>query len=120
MDIWKNPHFAAGYACGKVYATGECAGMEMMQNSPYRDRIIDCTGEVPCVRRVLGTLPVTADGCVVGFAGETVWHPEVGEMRTLRGEPYTAWCHGVGRRASECYSTESAAKAAMEGGKREG
>jgi len=34
--------------------------------------IIDCTGDVPVVRRVLGTLPVTADGCVAEY-GNAYW-----------------------------------------------
>ena len=34
--------------------------------------IVDCTGDVPVVRRMLGTLPVTADGCVIGD-GAYVW-----------------------------------------------
>jgi hypothetical protein len=88
-----------------------------------RGSIIDCTGEVPVVRRVLGTLPVTADGAVIcNFA-------EVFDINGLRAE---CDCRIVGPvifrvddasryvkeyAPDECYSTPEAAKAAMEGGR---
>jgi hypothetical protein len=89
--------------------------------------IIDCTGEVPIVRRVLGTLPVTADGVVVGRGVFESWYIDEGIVSHGRMS-----CHAKAAfpdRYSEiaelqpfggvvkCYSTESAAKAAMEGGK---
>ena len=76
--------------------------------------IIDCTGDVPCVRRVLGSLPVTADGAVVAtggvvyfiaFGGTCLMHATAGDVRK-------GWV-----RSPECWADESAAKAAMEGGK---
>jgi hypothetical protein len=79
--------------------------------------IIDCTGEVPVVCKVTGALPKTADGVVVCYASTPLWHPVLGQMDTLTGEPFAAWRDGMGKRTSECYITPEAAKAAMEGGK---
>jgi hypothetical protein len=106
--------------------------------------IIDCTGEVPCVRKVKGTFPITADGVMVQL-GEDVWHPDSSNTLTVgeddgqadhNGKPLANDCtfaachsyyeHETGYREFElydvrkCYSTpESAAKAAMEGGTRD-
>jgi len=90
--------------------------------------IIDCTGDVPCVRRVLGGLPITRDGVVVGN-GAVVHHHHAGSYRMVldclppeyawQTVPVIAWGgsdHGA-EPVSDCYASESAAKAAMEGGK---
>lgn len=53
----------ASYAAAALKLRGEAAG-----------GIIDCTGPVPVVRKVLGTLPVTADGCVA-LMPSSVTHP---------------------------------------------
>jgi len=82
-----------------------------------RGSIIDCTGEVPVVRRVLGTLPLTEEGVVVGVGHYVFMDREdlkQGMLVALTGE------HWIGQwmKLRKCYSTESAARAAMEGGTR--
>lgn len=77
--------------------------------------IIDDQG---VVRRLLGKLPLTADGCVFGIDAPTVyaWH---------HGEPMGAACVAESQQcdecgnedmyeASECYSTREACRAANE------
>ena len=95
---------------------------------PDKGSIIDCTGEVPVVRRVLGTLPITKDGCVLGDWSHPHVHILSGEVvgGTTRTTTF-AWTPTTpGRKenkayeASMCYSTPEAAKAAMEGGTRDG
>jgi hypothetical protein len=96
-----------------------------------RGSIIDCTREVPCVRRVLGTLPVSNDGFVVGL-GADVWAiGNVVSKSACKLDVYKwlgpwvdtcdcgwVWYSTEGDVApADLYSTESAAKAAMEGGK---
>ena len=91
-----------------------------------RGSIIDCTGEVPCVRRVMGTLPVTADECVVGLGDGAqlwmgYWHdfpPDCGGRQWIVGQ-WNHWRMDGEHLAAIArhHSTESAAKAAMEGGK---
>lgn len=44
-----------------------------------RGGIIDCTGEVPVVRKVGGTLQYTADG-VVAICGESYWYWDIISM----------------------------------------
>jgi hypothetical protein len=84
--------------------------------------IIDCTGEVPCVRRVLGTLPITKDG-FLACQNSVVWHPTDGGCYPVPdGLNVAAKVYGGARLVDigECYSSleaSSAAKAAMEGGK---
>jgi hypothetical protein len=78
--------------------------------------IIDCTGEVPVVRRVLGHLAITKDGWVIGddcrvWQDGQMWNTELFRVPTEsngRWAPY---------RTNKVFSSESAAKAAMEGGK---
>lgn len=77
-------------------------------------KIIDCTGEEPVVRKVLGTLPITADGCVVGHGGEIhtigtnrdgrfhgLFQSSVTELDDFSAEPFDG---------SNWYSTEAAAR----------
>ncbi len=69
-------------------------------------------------RKILGTLPITADGCVVGFGAE-VWHNYYGGPPSKFRSPKpvcdsTAWESGP--RFEHCYSTRSAAEAAKGGG----
>lgn len=66
--------FAAGAAAERVRLTGDCDVMGRHPNSPYTDRIIDCTGPEPVVRRVKQQQTNT-DGPIYGtamFIGETV------------------------------------------------
>jgi hypothetical protein len=72
--------------------------------------IIDCTGEVPCVRRTAGKLTLTEDGVVIGSPYQDVW-----TIHGRTGKPYETLAYHASFR--KCWSTESAAKAAMEGGK---
>lgn len=74
--------------------------------------IIDDAG---VVLKLSGALPVTADRVVVCYASTPLWHPILGQMDTLEGEPYATWRNGMGKRTSECYSTPEAADAAKEG-----
>ncbi len=98
-----------------------------------RGGIIDCTGDVPCVRRVLGTLVLTEDGavaceegdcwCIVRATEDDPW-----SVRKCRrsGNPedygcwwqVDEWSDFGGCIFGKVYSTESAARAAMEGGPR--
>jgi hypothetical protein len=87
--------------------------------------IIDCTGKVPVVRRVLGTLPVTADGCVAAPGG-IIWpqmlidNDEGGRVAWSLYDICTGdTCDDGEWLAAKCYSTPEAAKAAMEGGTRD-
>jgi len=58
------------------------------------------------VRKVLGTLPLTADGCVLGF-GAAVFYPLAIGVGTAQHGPYFPWGP-----LAECYSTREAAEAA--------
>ncbi len=136
LEAARDTAFAAGYAAGKVQLHDIGASVELQRHpeSPYRDRIIDCTGEVPVVRRVLGTLPVSNDGFVVGL-GADVWAiGNVVSKSACKLDVYRwigpwvdtcdcgwVWYSTEGDVApADLYSTESAAKAAMEGGTSEG
>ena len=72
--------------------------------------IIDCTGEVPCVRRTTGKLTLTEDGVVIGSPYQDVW-----AIHGRTGKPYETLAYHASCR--KCWSTEEDAKAAMEGGK---
>jgi len=115
LEAARDTAFAAGYAAGKVQLHGIGVNVELQRNpdSPYRDCIIDCTGE-PVVRRVLGNIPLTEDGAVVATGGVVYFiaHGGTGLMRATADDVRKGWV-----RSPECWSTESAAKAAMEGGK---
>ena len=67
------------------------------------------------VRKVLGTLPVTADGCVVGI-GDSVWNCDQwsNHAKVLYREDsgYGAVFHTQWRPIEVCYSTRSAAEKA--------
>ena len=84
--------------------------------------IIDCTGDVPVVRRVLGDLAITADG-FIACQNSVVWHPTDGGCYPVPdGLNMAAKVYGGTRLVDvgECYSSLDAAqkaKAAMEGGK---
>jgi len=80
--------------------------------TPPTGHIIDDAG---VVLKLSGALPVTADRVVVCYASTPLWHPILGQMDTLAGEPYATWRNGMGKRTSECYSTPEAAEAAKEG-----
>jgi hypothetical protein len=87
--------------------------------------IVDCTGSGPVVRKVLGTLPVTADGCVAG-CGAAVYHPDQAHKFALGVQDYDTVdvplkigadnfvCESISVDVTECYSTEEAARAAKE------
>jgi len=118
LEAARDTAFAAGYAAGKVQLHGIGANVELQRHpeSPYRGSIIDCTGDVPVVRRVGGTIPLTEEGVVVGVGHYVFMHREdlkPGMLVALTGE------HWIGQwmKLRKCYSTESAARAAMEGGK---
>ena len=73
--------------------------------------IIDDAGEV---RRVLGTLPLTKDGCVVGVESQ-VWFSAYGGTEILSSiihDSRKGWLQ-----SPVCYSTREAAEAAKEGNK---
>ena len=76
--------------------------------------IIDCTGDVPLVRKVLGTLPVTADG-FLACQNSVVWHPNDGACYPVPdGLNIAAKVYGGARLVDvrECYSSRDAADAA--------
>jgi hypothetical protein len=74
-------------------------------------------GEDGEVRKVLGTLPLTADGCIVGNH-ITLWINDVGEVASLRvdniGCSERDGLDGAFWEAGECYSTPEAARDAKE------
>ena len=68
------------------------------------------------VRKVLGTLAVTADGCILGvestayaWFSEQVWEVELPRHIWRKNEPRTVSWH-----AGSCYSTKAAAEAGRE------
>ena len=73
--------------------------------------IIDCTGEVPVVRRTTGTLVLTEDGVVVTNPFREVW-----TLHAKTHKPYKTTQYHAGY-SRKVWSTEDAARAAMEGGK---
>jgi len=79
--------------------------------------IIDCTGEVPCVRRVLGTLPVTADGVVVGTKARAYWMNGAGHIHVIITRDVVACVNGLNIQPLYLYGSRAAAESAMEGGK---
>ncbi len=88
-----------------------------------RGGIIDCTGDVPCVRRTMRPLMYTMDGAIVQD-GDWVWHGgskwkvSDGKIPVAQAsQSCGAFCGYRDIRADECYSTPEAARAAMEGGK---
>lgn len=68
--------------------------------------IIDDKG---VVRKVLGTLPVTADGCVAGMWAE-LWG--IDQCNCAVESTSCTWRPGHHYRLVECYSTRAAAEAA--------
>lgn len=81
--------------------------------TPPPGHIIDDAG---VVRKVMGTLPMTADGCVVGDAAH-LWTNNAGEVNALRADAIGATEFGEDGdfyEAAECYSTREAAEAAKE------
>jgi hypothetical protein len=69
-------------------------------------------------RKVLGTLPVTADGCIVGFTA-TLWVNDVGDIKSGIAD-MPGWTEEEGSDSAfwpfhECYSNKAAALAAQEG-----
>jgi len=84
--------------------------------------IIDDQGNV---RKVLGTLPVTADGCVVGHGVKLYWCEEPYEISHYETDFDGVWFEdhatdyygeavGKDEPISKCYSTKEAAEAAAE------
>lgn len=64
-------------------------------------------------RKVLGTLLVTKDGCVVGYGRQELWYP--GEDQPRHTNDGGAWSFGTFKHIDECYSTRTAAEAARGG-----
>ena len=104
LEAARDTAFVAGYA----------AGLDHLRYAIESRGIIDCTGEVPCVRRVLGVLPVTADGFVIG-ENATVWMEDF-NWQTMGRRRFYEYHSGDLRTHRDSWSTESAARAAMEGG----
>lgn len=71
--------------------------------------IIDDQG---VVRRVLGTLPVTADGCVIGGDAQLYWVNGAGYVHGCVVQDRVRTSNGFALIASDCYSTRAAAEAA--------
>lgn len=63
-------------------------------------------GKVSMDTVVLGELPMTADGCIVGLGSEVFY--------TRRGEVFTVGL--LPERTDDCYSTREAAQSAAEKG----
>lgn len=63
-------------------------------------------------RKVLGTLLVTKDGCVVGYGRQELWYP--GEDQPRHTNNGGAWLFGTFKHIRDCYSTRAAAEAARE------
>jgi len=68
-------------------------------------------------RKVLGTLPVTADGCFAGYGADVSWYESEGHVcdgvvkyyiRTLSSAPTESWCP-----VHRSYSTRELAEAAL-------
>ena len=78
--------------------------------TPPAGHIIDDAGEV---RKVLGTLPVTADGCVIGTNATVfgLWTPQYSDGETSVTCSKTS---GVVCAPHACWSTRKAAEAAKE------
>jgi hypothetical protein len=127
LEAARDTAFAAGYAAGKVQLKGSDVELQRHPDSPYRDCIIDCTGEVPVVRRVTKTLPLTKDGCEIrpgmqmyfsnGIEATVlaVWFDHTIELQSHDGDglPLNNWKN---LRAKDWgFSTPEAARAAMEG-----
>jgi len=83
--------------------------------------IIDCTGPVPVVRKVLGTLPVTADGCVCNPSEDVFHHGSNRVGVPVWSDDADKWLgefdhSGAGEwfypPLAECYSTREAAESA--------
>lgn len=100
-----------GYAAGRVATLvqlgkdpGEIGEMRLDPDSPHRGSIIDCTVDPPVVRKVLGTLPVTADGCVA-WRSRGLWMWRDGMLlSSLASDEWPISC---------CYSTRELAEAAQ-------
>jgi len=74
--------------------------------------ILDCTGPTPVVRGVLGTLPVTKDGLVLGHGLKRLWCFGESDCRFADGGSKLAWLNGNPKPIAECYSSKEAAEAA--------
>ena len=49
-----------------IEAASDAPPPVVWKSAPPKGYVLDCTGDTPVVRKVLGTLPITADGCVIG------------------------------------------------------
>ena len=103
------------------YDEGYDAGMShafCIDATTIKGNSVDCTGEVPVVRRAFGKLPVTKDGAIA-MPGQLVWP-------SLAGPYWVTNTHTIAvsvldddgkwrdMRVDECYSTREAALAAKE------
>lgn len=59
---------------------------------------------------VVGLLPMTADGCVIGAGLHKLWYPGEDRPRTGGASDCGAWINGTFKRTWECYSTREAAQ----------
>jgi hypothetical protein len=95
---------------------------EMIGEASATRGIVDCTTGTPIVRRVLGTLPVTADECVMGDGAEVFNTNGVRVECDIRiagpvvFSPDTMTHETTGYEACETFSTPEAALAARGGG----
>ena len=85
----------------------------MMEEAHDNRGIIDCTGETPVVRKVMGAMPVTEDGVVVGV-----------KSRVFNLHPYGQIIEGWAFFSPQwmrvpCYSTREAAAAAAEAARKD-
>jgi hypothetical protein len=123
LESLLNSAFAAALAQGEA----ERARLrEALEAKVPPGHILDDTGTV---RKVLGSLPMTADGCVV-VAGATVYCPLGGECKNVcwdayclcKNGCYDEGCQGDSSsgthwRFEKCYSTQALARTALEGSK---
>lgn len=79
--------------------------LKMLHEARMMNGIVDCTGDTAKVRKVLGTLPVMADGFVAGSGADLWWTDIKNKAHHLLVLPETV---------ADCYSTREAAEKAKE------
>lgn len=95
---------------GRAEILSRPANLTLVARAMEQHGIVDCTGPTPVVRRVLGTLPITADGCVVGNGHPPLWWRTAAGRLESSVETYIIeiCCGGI----KYAYSTAEAAESA--------
>lgn len=95
---------------GVTYGENMVRHLQQQVNDCRERGFIDDAGNV---RKVLGILALTKDGCVVVSSKWSLWHPDAGEVFAKAGHLFGVSSGGTWEGSTmDCYSTKEAASAA--------